>query len=531
MQAFGVRYFFSILFLVFILSGNCQDLTVLNERLNKATHDTTRVTALLAISEAIYVVDPDTLVPLSKRIIELADKNLSSANEQEKKVFLGAKAGAYNNTGYVYYMKGESSQAIIYWEKSYSILDQLCQARNNSVVNEDQRCALQLADVMNNIASVYGRLGDLSRSLEYHHKSLRLRESAKDKSGIAFSLSNIGFIYSQQKEYEKAMEYHRKSLDLRLEINDKRGIAESYTNIGYIYNEAADTALRRDIALEKALEYYNKSLTLQQEIGDKYGESISLNNIGSVYYSIGDFFLRKGNVQEKNKNYELALDYYNQSKNLREKMNDKPGLAYSLNNIGTVYLSKENYKTAEEYCMRAYNLAKEHNFVMNMRETAFRLYMIYEKTGRHREAYGFYKLYITYRDSLNNEEVTKTTTRQQMQYDFDKKDAAAKAGQEKKDALAAEQLRQQKMQRNYFIAGFLLVLLLAVFILRSFLQKKKANRQLEEKNVLIAAQKQIVEEKQKEILDSIYYARRIQQTLIPSEKYISKKLRELRQGR
>jgi hypothetical protein len=37
----------------------------------------------------------------------------------------------------------------------------------------------------------------------------------------------------------------------------------------------------------------------------------------------------------------------------------------------------------------------------------------------------------------------------------------------------------------------------------------------------------LVEEKQKEILDSIYYARRIQRALITSEKYIENKLGKL----
>ena len=53
-----------------------------------------------------------------------------------------------------------------------------------------------------------------------------------------------------------------------------------------------------------------------------------------------------------------------------------------------------------------------------------------------------------------------------------------------------------------------------------YLQKQKANIQLEH-------QKYIVEEKQKEILDSIHYAKRIQTALITSERYISKTLIKL----
>ena len=49
--------------------------------------------------------------------------------------------------------------------------------------------------------------------------------------------------------------------------------------------------------------------------------------------------------------------------------------------------------------------------------------------------------------------------------------------------------------------------------------------QLKEKET--QQQKHIIEEKQKEILDSIYYAKRIQTALITSEKYIERNLNEL----
>ena len=44
----------------------------------------------------------------------------------------------------------------------------------------------------------------------------------------------------------------------------------------------------------------------------------------------------------------------------------------------------------------------------------------------------------------------------------------------------------------------------------------------------VEQQKQLVEENQKEIIDSITYARRIQSSLLPSEKYIEKSLIRLK---
>jgi hypothetical protein len=65
--------------------------------------------------------------------------------------------------------------------------------------------------------------------------------------------------------------------------------------------------------------------------------------------------------------------------------------------------------------------------------------------------------------------------------------------------------------------GLLLVIIFAGFVFRSL----KATR----------IQKIIIEEKQKEILDSIHYAKRIQTALMTNEKYIEKNLKRLSEGK
>ena len=46
----------------------------------------------------------------------------------------------------------------------------------------------------------------------------------------------------------------------------------------------------------------------------------------------------------------------------------------------------------------------------------------------------------------------------------------------------------------------------------------------DEKNILLEKQKTLIEDKQTEILSSIRYAKRIQDSLLPSKKYISKNI-------
>ena len=56
----------------------------------------------------------------------------------------------------------------------------------------------------------------------------------------------------------------------------------------------------------------------------------------------------------------------------------------------------------------------------------------------------------------------------------------------------------------------------------------KRNKAKQKINLIISEQKKLVEEKQKDILDSIHYAKRIQQSLLPTEKYIQHSLKRLK---
>jgi len=71
-----------------------------------------------------------------------------------------------------------------------------------------------------------------------------------------------------------------------------------------------------------------------------------------------------------------------------------------------------------------------------------------------------------------------------------------------------------------FVVGLLICSIMIFFIIRSNLLRKKTNLEL-------IAQKHLIEEKNKEITDSINYAKRIQQAHMPTEKFIESKLKRM----
>jgi serine phosphatase RsbU (regulator of sigma subunit) len=76
------------------------------------------------------------------------------------------------------------------------------------------------------------------------------------------------------------------------------------------------------------------------------------------------------------------------------------------------------------------------------------------------------------------------------------------------------------------ITGALILLVLMTVIFRSLQANKKKNRIITEQKLEVENQKHIVEEKQKEIVDSINYAKRIQLTLLAHKEMLDENLGE-----
>ena len=105
-------------------------------------------------------------------------------------------------------------------------------------------------------------------------------------------------------------------------------------------------------------------------------------------------------------------------------------------------------------------------------------------------------------------------------FEVEKKETELKLKAEAREAVSAEEKKKQQIIIYGVIGMLLIVFTFSVFLFRRF---KITQRQKQ----IIEHQKEIVDEKQKGILDSIHYAKRIQQALMTHEVYIDRVLRKL----
>ena len=393
----------------------------------------------------------------------------------------------------------------VYNEQMLKLSEKLVLSDNVSIKIKGKKA---LADAYNNIGFMYNNQGDIPNALDYFSKSLHMQEELGNKKGIAELLCNIGVIYYYQNDIKKALENYLKSLKIREVLGDKADIANSLNNIGSLYYSQND--------MVKALSYGEQSLKLEEEVGDQEGIAYSLSNLGGIYYN-------KGDIQK-------ALEYYNRSKQVNLIIGNQQGLAASFHNIATVYLKlaeqnpgskQSNLKIALANTDSSLTLSKQLGFPANIQTAELLLSKIDSAKGNYAGAFEHYKQYIFYRDSISNEQNQQASLRSQFKYVYEKKEAVLKEQQEKERVIVKEKHRFQQIVIWSVVGGLILVIAFSFFISRSLIQNRKANKIISSQKKIVEDKNHIIEEKQKEIIDSINYAKRIQQTLYAHEDFLS----------
>ena len=447
--------------------------------LKSGNRDSNKVNTLNALGWQLRNSNVDTSLILSASALKIC---------QEINWEFG-KGRSYNQLGAFNQIKGNYPVALDFYGKALKIREAIKDIKG-------------VSNTLRNIGLIHWNQGDHTHALDFYFRALKLKEQLKDKIGIANTLTDIGIVYEEQRDYTKALEYYFNAMKMQNEIGNKYGISILLANIGIVYWNQKNYG--------KALDFDLKAIELAKDLGDKNGLAAGYGNIGIVYNSIGAL--------------DKALGYYLKALALDKEQGNKGGVARHLSNIGSLYFDRKNYKEAELCFQNAFKVSDSIGALQYKMDLENHFSELYSQTGNYKLATEHYKKYIVARDSISNEKNTKKQTQTEMQYVFDKQqvsDSIKNAEAAKQEVFKHDQeIKQQKLYTYGGAIGFLLMIIVAGVSFRAFKQKQKAN-------TIISHQKELVEEKQKEILDSIHYAKRIQRSLLPTEKYIEKTLQRL----
>ena len=359
-------------------------------------------------------------------------------------------------------------------------------------------------ELIEKLALVTYLKGNGEESFLLHKKSIALFAEMKDYRQKANALAAMGY-ESKRRNLSLAMDIMREAVSILEGINSKADLATAVDNFGVLFEMKED--------LDSAAYYYSKALKLKIESKDSVGIPYSLNNLAGVCFM-------KDKVSE-------GLSYISQSSEIRKRLKDFIGICWNEFSLGELFINLKDYKQAELHVRKSLELSKEYTYPELIARNTRHMALIYEHKRQYDSAYAAFTRFYQLNDSLHNIQKQNQLIEMETVYETEKKSFRIKSLKDENELKEAD---LQKKKNTVYFLGIIVVLFAigGVLIVRAYRQKNKAHAIITMQKKETERQKEIIQDKQNEILDSIHYARRIQQSLMPTEKYIEKNVNKIK---
>ena len=321
-------------------------------------------------------------------------------------------------------------------------------------------------------------------ALKYLTEAFQWFLNNKNETGYARAILLKGNIFESFGDYEKTLTLWLEAYKVSKDLKDTESEGEACSQLGLIYSRLNDYA--------KALEYLNKGLKIREDHKDENAVASSLYRIGMVlrqtnkYEEALDYYFRSLKIRKENKQvsaipwtllgiantyedmkmYSESLDYYEQTM----KGSDKRCTLQALMGSGRVCNRTGSAEKAEARLTESLRMAKELNSLVLLAEVHSALANHYELSHQPAKALRSFKQFLSEKDSYQSNETRSRLSNIEVAH------AIEKSEQEKE----IYRLRHVELKQAY----------------------------------------DIIEEKNKDITDSINYASRIQRALLPEQREI-----------
>lgn len=445
---------------------------------------------LHASTELVYEyigVNIDTAILMGESVVQKYASN-------ENKILV---SDAYGALGQAYGFSRDFKNAL----KNFLLANQLLKKQNDKSA---------LAKNYFNIGLAYYYTDDYKNAASNYIEAQKLLESLHDKRTLPTIYNGLGTIYKEMNSYEEGLRYFDKAIKMYTAAGDSVGLSSAINNIGNIY----DYQGKFDLALAN----YKQSLDIKKQIGYERGMSSTLNNIGII-------LSKKGQGDE-------ALGYYKEALSYSGPNEDRMSQAVSYDGIGMVYYNKKQYTTALSYLEKSISISSAIDSKLDLVSSYEKLALCYAATGNYKKAFDYQRLQSLTKDSILNAESNRMVSEMSAKYESEKKQLQInnlnKDNKLKQQELTEKQLEVDRQRLQVLLVGLalLLVSILAFFIFRGYKQKQKSNEIIALQRDEVQLQKDLLEIKNKEITDSINYAKRIQGVLLAGDSFLSKNLPE-----
>jgi signal transduction histidine kinase len=324
----------------------------------------------------------------------------------------------------------------------------------------------QIKFILNNAGLAYTYLGNYDKALEYHFKSLLIREEEGDKKSIGTALNNLGLVFFNLKDYKSGIEYYQKAVETKHEIQDNNDLDRILINIGLCYNQLGE--------FKNGIDYFNQGFS----------------GLGIAYFG------RK--VLDK------AEDCFLRSLKISKSQNNSLYTVSNLYQLSLVEISKGDNEKGLKYLEEALGLAENSDFVDPLMYIYKEFSDIYGKDLNYERSAYYLGKYVSLKDSIYSDELIKNLAKVQTNY---AERENIKTIKEKNEILVLKEalIERQRAQSLFIAVIVLLVLGLGLVLLIANKRQQRVSADLamakvkiEEQNSMLSVQNKELDKRVKE---------------------------------
>lgn len=311
--------------------------------------------------------------------------------------------------------------------------------------------------------------GNLDKAIDAYFTSARYAESLPNRTYLGNVYTATADSYKSAKNHPNAILYFNKAISIYRSKSDSLALSVALLNLGseYLYTETYDSA---EIYLTESLRIFTNK---NYRIGIAYCQGML------------------GKIHLKRKNFKMAEEQINSAITILESLNDVYSLSIYRMYLADIAYEKGNYKKAFNQVQVSLQLATENNLKAQIRDAHKVLSRIYLKLGNHKMAYEHLANFISYKDSINNNETIQKMADLRTEYEVSKKQIEVEKA---KSELALVEKKKQIHQ----IIGIALIVVVALLIAlaRVLYRSSKLDRR---KNQLLQKRKEELQKQHQQL--------------------------------
>jgi serine phosphatase RsbU (regulator of sigma subunit) len=364
---------------------------------------------------------------------------------------------------------------------------------------------LQLFKLYFELSKIFSEYHVFDRSLFYNKEAMKIAEKMGDEKFKNLMYEIMAFHYRRLGDQHGNINNILQILKIKDPKNNPGGACRFYLKLAYSYARLGNS--------DSAKFYNDSAYNLNKKLGD-------------IGYK-GDLLINYTLIYELRKEYKKAFDYNQEAFDLKNKYNLDFDLDFAPEgNFARIYLNMNQYQKALYYSLKSLQISNSNNDKEGQRDDYKTLYEIYKNLNEPAKSLECYEKYNNLKEEISGENSRRAFQIAKMNELSEKSDHEIKTLQQKEQFKELKIQFQKRIVYSLLLGSLLLIGLLA-FAFYNYVQKKNAyqileqqKEEIETQSEEITSQRDMLFQQNKDITDSMEYAKFIQEALLTSHEVL-----------